>query len=152
MTKKILGLDLGTNSIGWALIEVDSEKKLLKILGLGSRIIPMDGQELSKFNAGQKITSAAGNRTALHRARITKERYLIRRDRLHLVLNFLEALPEHYKIEIDFERNGKKCGKFKDETEPKIAYLPIKNNENNIKTGRSCHDGHGHLPAQYVQP
>ncbi|MFN8237115.1 MAG: HNH endonuclease domain-containing protein [Chitinophagales bacterium] len=128
--KKILGLDLGTNSIGWALIEIDYKEKLLKIVGIGARIIPMDGQEFSKFNAGQKITSAAGNRTALHRARITKERYLLRRDRLHLVLNLLEALPEHYKIEIDFERNGKRCGKFKDETEPKIAYLPIKNSEN----------------------
>jgi len=128
--KTILGLDLGTNSIGWALIEIEHEKKLLKIIGLGSRIIPMDGQEFSKFNAGQKITSAAGNRTTLHRARITKERYLLRRDRLHLVLNLLEALPEHYKIEIDFERNSKKCGQFKKETEPKIAYLPTKNSEN----------------------
>ncbi len=130
MSKKILGLDLGTNSIGWALIELDHKKKLLRIMGLGSRIIPMDGQEFSKFNAGQKITSAAGNRTALHRARITKERYLLRRDRLHLVLNLLEALPNHYKMEIDFERNGKKCGQFKKETEPKIAYLPMKNTEN----------------------
>lgn len=128
--KKILGLDLGTNSIGWALIEIDYENQILKIIGLGSRIIPMDPLELSKFNAGQKIKSAAGNRTTLHRARITKERHLLRRDRLHLVLNLLEALPGHYKIEIDFERNGKKCGQFKNEAEPKIAYLPTKNSEN----------------------
>ena len=128
--KRILGLDLGTNSIGWALIEIDHENKTLKIIALGSRIIPMDGQEFSKFNAGQKVESAAGNRTTLHRARITKERYLLRRDRLHLVLNLLEALPEHYKIEIDFEKNGKKCGQFKDGKEPKLAYLPTKNLEN----------------------
>lgn len=32
--KKILGLDLGTNSIGWALIENNN------ILGMGSRIFP----------------------------------------------------------------------------------------------------------------
>src|SRR5690606_28233901 len=128
--KKILGLDLGTNSIGWALIEIDHENKTLKIIALGSRIIPMDGQEFSKFNAGQKVESAAGKRTAMHRARITKERYLLRRNRLHLVLNLLEALPEHYKIEIDFEKNGKKSGQFKDEKEPKMAYLPTKNLEN----------------------
>jgi CRISPR-associated endonuclease Csn1 len=128
--KNILGLDLGTNSIGWALVEVDHVNKTLRIITLGSRIIPMDGQEFSKFNAGQKVESAAGNRTALHRARITKERYLLRRDRLHLVLNLLEALPEHYKIEIDFEKNGKKCGQFKDGKEPKLAYLPTKNLEN----------------------
>ncbi len=131
MSKKILGLDLGTNSIGWALIEIDHENAILKIIALGSRIIPMDGQEFSKYNAGQKIESAAGNRTRLHRARITKERYLLRRDRLHLVLNLLEALPEHYKLEIDFEKNGKRCGKFKEGSEPKIAYLP--NNEVNGK-------------------
>lgn len=47
MAKNILGLDLGTNSIGWALVEIDHENKTLKILGLGSRIIPMDGQEFS---------------------------------------------------------------------------------------------------------
>ncbi len=39
--KKILGLDLGTNSIGWALIDQDFEKKEGQIDGLGSRIIPM---------------------------------------------------------------------------------------------------------------
>ena len=128
--KRILGLDLGTNSIGWALIEIDHESKTLKIIALGSRIIPMDGQEFAKFNVGQKITSAAGNRTTLHRSRITKERYLLRRDRLHLVLNLLEALPEHYKIDIDFEKNGKKCGQFKEGTEPKMAYLPTKDSEN----------------------
>ena len=41
MNKKILGLDLGTNSIGWALIEPENQK----IIGMGSRIIPM-GAEL----------------------------------------------------------------------------------------------------------
>ncbi|MBK6384330.1 MAG: hypothetical protein IPF69_12875 [Chitinophagaceae bacterium] len=51
MNKKILGLDLGTNSIGWALIEPESQK----ILGMGSRIIPM-GAELSKFEQGQAQT------------------------------------------------------------------------------------------------
>ena len=34
--KKILGLDLGTNSIGWALVDSKGQK----ILGMGSRIIP----------------------------------------------------------------------------------------------------------------
>lgn len=125
--KKILGLDLGTNSIGWALVEIDHETKLVKIIGIGARIIPMDGQELSNFEKGTKIKSAAANRTEKHRARITKERYLLRRDRLHLVLNLLEALPLHYKVEIVFENNGEKSGKFKEGCEPKIAYTKNKN-------------------------
>jgi len=40
--KKILGLDLGTNSIGWALIESNFKKKEGNIKGLGSRIISID--------------------------------------------------------------------------------------------------------------
>ncbi|MFP4058939.1 MAG: hypothetical protein ACLFUC_00475 [Bacteroidales bacterium] len=39
--KKVLGLDLGTNSIGWALIEQDFDNKKGNILGIGTRIIPM---------------------------------------------------------------------------------------------------------------
>ncbi len=40
-SRTILGLDLGTNSIGWALINHDFENKEGRILGLSSRIIPM---------------------------------------------------------------------------------------------------------------
>ena len=50
--KKILGLDLGTNNIGWALIEQDFESKAGKISGAGSRIIPMSQDILGTF--GQK--------------------------------------------------------------------------------------------------
>jgi CRISPR-associated endonuclease Csn1 len=50
--KKILGLDLGTNSIGWALIANDFDKKEGEIIGLGSRIIPMDKAQLSDFEKG----------------------------------------------------------------------------------------------------
>lgn len=51
--KKILGLDLGTNSIGWAVINslVDDEgkEKLTSISSCGSRIIPMDAATLGDF-------------------------------------------------------------------------------------------------------
>ena len=70
---KILGLDLGTNSIGWALIE-DNENK---ILGLGTRIFPMgvenlgDGEgEISK-NASR--TGARGVRRQFFRRRLRKQ-------------------------------------------------------------------------------
>ena len=49
--KKILGLDLGTNSIGWALTTQDFELKKGKINGLGSRIIPMSQDILGKFDS-----------------------------------------------------------------------------------------------------
>lgn len=70
---KILGLDLGTNSIGWALID----DKLNKIVGMGSRIFPVgvdnlgDGEgELSK-NASR--TGARGTRRQFFRRRLRKK-------------------------------------------------------------------------------
>ena len=41
MMKKTLGLDVGTNSIGWAYIENDWENQTGRIIGIGSRIIPI---------------------------------------------------------------------------------------------------------------
>lgn len=121
--KKILGLDLGTNSIGWALIEIDHKKKNVTILGLGSRILTMDSAEISKFESGAKTESSAAVRTTQRSPRKLNERYLLRRDRLHCVLNLLNSLPEHYKLSIEFENDkGKRSGKFKKGTEEKLAY------------------------------
>ena len=54
--KTILGLDLGTNSIGWALIEVDENNIPIRIIAMGSRIIPMDSKHSSQFLEGKSIT------------------------------------------------------------------------------------------------
>ena len=126
--KIILGLDLGTNSIGWALVEIDHENKIVKILGLGSRILTMDAAEIAKFESGAKLESTASKRTAQRSPRKLNERYLLRRDRLHCVLNLLNALPEHYKLSIEFENDkGKRSGKFKKGTEEKVAYYKDEN-------------------------
>jgi CRISPR-associated endonuclease Csn1 len=120
--KKILGLDLGTNSIGWALINHDTVAQQGEILGIGSRIIPMSQDILGKFDDGNSISQTA-ERTSFRSIRRLRERHLQRRDRLHRVLNLLGFLPEHYASRIDF---NKRLGKFLPETEPKLAY-----NENN---------------------
>ncbi len=91
---KILGLDLGSNSIGWALID-DSQNK---IIGVGSRVFPMgvenlgegEGREMSK-NAGR--TGARGVRRQFFRRRLRKR-------------ILLKALSEHGMcpiVESDFE-------------------------------------------------
>lgn len=116
--KTILGLDLGTNSIGWALVEQDFEKKQGLILGMGSRIIPMDAGIIGKFAEGSSISQTA-ERTGYRSIRRLRERHLLRRERLHRVLNILKFLPEHYAAEIDFE---KRFGQFLAETEPKLAW------------------------------
>jgi CRISPR-associated endonuclease Csn1 len=54
--RKILGLDLGTNSIGWALVEQDFEAQSGKILGMGSRIIPMSQETLGDFDKGNSVS------------------------------------------------------------------------------------------------
>lgn len=116
--KKILGLDLGTNSIGWALVEQDFDKKQGSILGMGSRIIPMGQDMISDFNKGTTISLTA-KRTGYRGTRRLYQRDNLRRERLHRVLNILGFLPKHYAKEIDFEHHK---GQFLNYGEPKLAY------------------------------
>jgi len=122
MKKNILGLDLGSNSIGWALVEQDFDNKQGKILGIGSRIIPMSQDILGDFGKGNSVSQTA-ERTRYRSARRLRERFLLRRERLHRVLNVMGFLPEHYSTHIDFE---KRLGKFIEGAEPK---LPWKRND-----------------------
>jgi CRISPR-associated endonuclease Csn1 len=136
--KKILGLDLGTNSIGWALIDQDFDAKKGNILEMGSRIIPMNGYVSSSSGKESKDPAsdfALGNgisknkaRTDLRGTRRLRERNLLRRERLHRVLNILNFLPNHYSSQIDFD---KRLGKFLEDTEPKLSYQPLWNEVKN---------------------
>ncbi|MGO2357082.1 MAG: type II CRISPR RNA-guided endonuclease Cas9 [Mesonia sp.] len=123
--KNILGLDLGTNSIGWALIESNFDKKEGNILGIGSRIIPMSQDILGKFESGNSISQTA-ERTHYRSVRRLNERYILRRERLHRVLNVLNFLPEHYANAIDFH---KKLGQFRPGQEVKLNYKEIDNDK-----------------------
>ncbi len=118
-SKVILGLDLGTNSVGWALINQDFNKKTGEILGLGSRIIPMSQDILDNFGKGQSHSQTA-ERTHYRGVRRLFQRENLRRERLHRVLNVLDFLPKHYKNEIDFENH---LGQFINHSEPKLAHF-----------------------------
>lgn len=121
--KKILGLDLGTNSIGWAVVNAseisrENETKYLKpvnISSAGSRIIPMSADILGDFDKGNSVSQTA-ERTNYRSVRRLHERNLQRRERLLRVLKLLNFLPEHFANQID------EYGKFIDNTEPKIAW------------------------------
>lgn len=119
MLKRVLGLDLGTNSIGWALVQQNSEEKQGNIIAAGSRILPMSQDILGKFDSGQSISQTA-ERTRLRGIRRLRERQLLRRERLHRVLNILGFLPKHYADQIDFKNH---FGKFIPEAEPKLAWI-----------------------------
>ncbi|MBC6429051.1 MAG: hypothetical protein GDA55_07500 [Cellvibrionales bacterium] len=40
MSKKILGLDLGSNSLGWALLSADDKERPNGLIDMGVRIFP----------------------------------------------------------------------------------------------------------------
>ncbi|MFA9191300.1 type II CRISPR RNA-guided endonuclease Cas9 [Flavobacterium sp. FZUC8N2.13] len=124
--KKILGLDLGTNSIGWALTNNDFDNKLGNIEGLGSRIIPMSQDVLGKFDSGVSISQTA-ERTKYRGTRRLVQRFLLRRERLHRILNILDFLPKHYADAIDFD---KKFGQFKPGREEKLSFYKNESDKN----------------------
>ena len=117
--KRILGLDLGTNSIGWAVVRsenTDGRESLKGIEGAGSRIIPMDAAQLGDFDKGN-TQSQTKERTQFRGVRRIRERNLLRRERLHRVLDVMGFLPTHYADTLN------RYGKFAEETEPKLAWV-----------------------------
>ena len=88
--KKILGLDLGSSSIGWAFIEEDKEKTNIKRLGV--RIIPFTGDEKDQFSKGQAIT-VNKDRTLKRTARKTNHRYKLRKKALIETLSQNGMMP-----------------------------------------------------------
>lgn len=91
-TKHILGLDLGVGSIGWALIESEEDSPK-RIVGMGSRIVPLTKDDSDQFSKGQAITKNA-DRTAKRTARKGYDRYQMRRAILTQVLRQNDMLPE----------------------------------------------------------
>lgn len=115
--KRILGLDLGPNSIGWALVgkNDDTECREGKIIASGSRIIPMDAAIQGDFDKGNSV-SQTKERTQFRGTRRLRERHLLRRERLHRVLDVLGFLPEHYSAALT------RYGKFKNPDGCKISW------------------------------
>lgn len=78
--KKILGLDLGTGSIGWAVVnEKDKEGESSSIVKLGVRVNPLTVDEQTNFEKGKPITTNA-DRTLKRGMRRNLQRYRLRRD------------------------------------------------------------------------
>jgi len=84
--KKILGLDLGTTSIGWAYVnESENESEKSEIKKLGVRIIPLSTDEETDFQKG-KAVSINADRTLKRGARRNLDKYQQRRDALIEIL------------------------------------------------------------------
>ncbi|MFT4152711.1 type II CRISPR RNA-guided endonuclease Cas9 [Parafilimonas sp.] len=132
--KKILGLDIGTTSIGWAIVEATDEKKTNERTGkkavtdinndrigiyqdaVGVRIIQEDKDGMQRrFNEGKKLNEGetltpTAKRRIKRGSRKLKSRYKLRRDKLCSVLELVGMLPDDsYKKETN--KNGKKVWK-----------------------------------------
>jgi CRISPR-associated endonuclease Csn1 len=131
--KKVLGLDIGTNSIGAALINLpvkfEDYGKEGAIEWMGSRIIPTDGDYLAKFESGQTagVETKAASRRVKRGARRLKHRYKLRRTRLIKVFKALGWLPEHFPL--DDSKAFKKNVRENDGLKFSIGdYLPFSEN------------------------
>ena len=84
--KKILGLDLGTNSIGWAVVnEAENETEQSSIIKIGVRVNPLTTDELGNFEKGKSITTNS-DRTLKRSARRNLQRYKLRKEALIKIL------------------------------------------------------------------
>lgn len=93
--KKILGLDLGTTSIGWAVInEADNAEEHAEIIRTGVRVVPLSVDEQTDFEKGNPLSTNA-ERTQKRGIRRNLDRYQERRDHLLDLLRTHGLINEH---------------------------------------------------------
>src|SRR5690606_36491654 len=85
-----LGLDLGTNSIGWCLYDLDDNGRPTAIRDLGARIF--SSSEMAGRDPRTRTSLAAGRRIA-RSMRKRRDRYLRRRGKLLSALVEIGLLP-----------------------------------------------------------
>lgn len=95
--KKILGLDLGTNSIGWAYITESETQNESEIKQIGVRVNPLTVDEQQNFEKGKAITTNA-DRTLKRGARRNLDRYQFRRKNLLEVLTKANIINAETKL------------------------------------------------------
>ncbi len=84
--KKILGLDLGTTSIGWAyVLEAENDNEQSSIVNMGVRVNPLTTDEQTDFEKGRPL-SVNADRTLKRSMRRNLQRYKQRRDNLIEIL------------------------------------------------------------------
>ena len=100
MSKHVLGLDLGVGSIGWCLIALDAQGDPAEILGMGSRVVPLNNAtDAADFSIGKAFT-ANQERTARRTMRRGFARYQLRRYRLRRELEKVGMLPDAALIQL----------------------------------------------------
>ena len=101
--KKILGLDLGTTSIGWAFInEAENENETSSIVNTGVRIVPLTSDEEADFKKGNTISINADS-TLKRGARRGLQRFKLRRNALLELFSKINFIPSNFI----YAENGK---------------------------------------------
>lgn len=96
--KKVLGLDLGTTSIGWAYVLEGENQSESEIKQIGVRVNPLTVDEQTDFEKGKPLSTNA-DRTLKRGARRTLDRYQLRRD------NLIDALTKGNVIDAETKLN-----------------------------------------------
>jgi CRISPR-associated endonuclease Csn1 len=141
MAKTILGLDLGTTSIGWAIVKEGEKSEIIKT---GVRVIPLSIDEIQNFDKGKSITTNA-DRTLKRSARKNLQRYKLRRT--HLIKALLDskiissdALLNEHGNSTTFEtyRLRSKAAKSKVELDELARILLMINKKRGYKSSRKA--------------
>src|SRR5690554_5274970 len=99
-TKNILGLDLGTTSIGFAHVIEGEDIQQSEIKQIGVRVIPLTVDEEQNFEKGRSITTNA-ERTLKRGARRNLDRYQDRRENLIEVLQKAKIIDKETPLAED---------------------------------------------------
>lgn len=142
--KKILGLDLGSSSIGWAFITDDNAE--VKILGAGVRVVPISTDEANDFQKGKAI-SINKNRTLARGARRGLQRFKLRRNYLLKLFKEISFISSDFK----YAEEGKfsthlsyqiraKAAEERISKEEFVQVLLMLNKKRGYKSSRKSHD------------
>lgn len=99
-TKNILGLDLGTTSIGFAHVIEGETSEQSSIERIGVRVVPLSTDEQTNFEKGKAI-SVNADRTIKRGMRRNLDRYQMRRDNLVELLRKSGLITDHTKFTED---------------------------------------------------
>ncbi len=90
-TKYILGIDIGTSSVGWAVVQTDEEDNPLEVINLGSRVFEAGLDSLEKDGKGESRNAARRSARLIRRG---LERHVRRLIKTAKHLQRMELLPE----------------------------------------------------------
>ncbi|HNE48047.1 MAG TPA: hypothetical protein PK806_02635, partial [Saprospiraceae bacterium] len=97
MKRNILGLDLGTNSIGWAYVKEGESPEQSSIEQIGVRVNPLTVDEQTNFEKGKPLTTNA-DRTLKRGARRNLDRFKLRREQLLEILKASKIINAETKL------------------------------------------------------